>query len=93
MYGGRAWQPWLSASRLEQFERCQNRSLRVITGQLQMTPVETLRREAGVCSMTTLMRRQTGIAYKKASRKTSGHPGHWRLNSLVRHQLVGRSWP
>ncbi len=48
MYEVPAWQPWLSATRLEQLDRCQNRALRVITGQLQTTPVETLRREAGV---------------------------------------------
>ncbi len=59
------------AARPEQLERCQNRALRVITGQLQTTPVETLRRETGVCSMTTLMRRQTAIAYEKAARLTS----------------------
>ncbi len=46
MYGAPAWQPWLAATRLEQLERCQNRALRVITGQFQTTPVETLRREA-----------------------------------------------
>ncbi len=70
MFGAPAWQPWLAAARLEQLERCQNRALRVINGQLQTTPVETLRREAGVCSMTTLMRRQTAIAYEKAARLT-----------------------
>ncbi len=67
LHGAPAWQPWLSASRLEQLERCQNRALRVITGQLQTIPVETLRREAGVCSMMTLMRQQTAIAYEKAA--------------------------
>ncbi len=45
MYGAPAWQPWLAATRLEQLERCQNRALRVITGQLQTTPVKTLKRE------------------------------------------------
>ncbi len=65
MYGAPAWQLWLAATRLEQLERCQNRALREITGQLQTTPVETLRREAGVCIMTTSMRRQTVIAYRK----------------------------
>ncbi len=63
IYGAPAWQTWLAATRLEQLERCQNRALRVITGQLQTTPVETLRREAGICSMTTLMRRQAALAY------------------------------
>ncbi len=74
MYGAPAWQPGLSATHLEQLERCQNRALRVITCQLQTTPVETLRREAGVCSMTTLVRRQTAIAYEKAIRLTPDHP-------------------
>ncbi len=74
LYGAPAWQPWLSSTRLEQLERCQNRALRVITGQLQTTPVETLMREAGVCSMTTLMRRQTAIAYEKATRLTQITP-------------------
>ncbi len=74
MYGAPAWQPWLSATRLEQLERCQNRALRAITGQLQTTPVEMLRWEAKVCSMTTLMRRQTAIACKKATRLTPDHP-------------------
>ncbi len=62
MYGAPTWQPLLSATRLEQLLCCPNRALRVITGQLQMTSVETRRREAGVCSMTTLMHRQTAIA-------------------------------
>ncbi len=42
LYGAPAWQPWLSATRLEQLERCQIRALRVITGQLQTIPVQTL---------------------------------------------------
>ncbi len=42
MYGAPTWQPWLAATRREQQERCPNRALRVITGRLQTTPVETL---------------------------------------------------
>ncbi len=78
----------LAATCLEQLERCQNRALRVITGQLQTTPVEKLRREAGVCSMTTLMSRQTAISYEKAARLTPDHPRRRLLNSPVRHRLV-----
>ncbi len=48
----------LAATHLEQFERCQNHAIYVITGQLQAILVETLRREVGVRSMTTLMRWQ-----------------------------------
>ncbi len=32
-----AWQPWLAATRLKQLKRCQNRTLRVITGRSQTT--------------------------------------------------------
>ncbi len=53
-----AWQPWLAKTRLEQLERCQNRTLYVITGQLQATSVETLRREAGLCNVKTCVGRQ-----------------------------------
>ncbi len=90
MYGAPAWQPCLAATRLEQLERCQNRA--VITGQLQTTPVETLRREAGVHIITTSMRRQTAIAYEKATRFTPDHPRRRLLNSPVRHRLVRPSW-
>ncbi len=92
MYAAPAWQPWLAVTRLEQLGRCRNCALRVITGQLQATPMEMLRREAGVCSMTTLMRRQTAIAYGKAARLTTEHPRHRLLNSPVRHRLVRPSW-
>ncbi len=74
MYGAFAWQPWLAATRLEQLERCRNRTLCVITGQLQTNPVETLRREAGLCNITTMMSRQTAIAYEKAAKFTPDHP-------------------
>ncbi len=83
MYGAPAWQSWLSATRLEQLEPCQNRAHRVITGQLQTTPVETLRRDARGSSMATLVRRQTAIAYEKATRLTPEDPRRRLLNSAA----------
>lgn len=50
--------------RISYSERCQNRALLVQNGQLQMTPVETLRREAGLRSMTTFIRRSSYTAVK-----------------------------
>ncbi len=91
MFGAPAWQPWLTATRLEQLERCQNSTLRVTTGQLQTTPAKTLRRETGICSITTLMRRQAVIIYKKAARFTSNHTHHPLLNSPVRHNFGRQS--
>ncbi len=73
-YAAPAWQPWASPSRLEQLERCQNKALRVVTGQLKSTPVETLRLEAGICSIATAPKRTTALAYEKACRLPTDHP-------------------
>ncbi len=53
-YAAPAWQPWATPSRIEQREHCPNKALKVVTGQLKSTTVETLRREAGICSIATL---------------------------------------
>ncbi len=58
-YAASAWQPWAAPSRIEQLERCQNKALMVVTGTLKSTPVETLRREAGICSIATASKRVT----------------------------------
>ncbi len=50
-------QPWTSPSRIEHLERCQNKALRVVKGQVKSTPVETRRREAGIC---IICRKHTG---------------------------------
>ncbi len=42
--------------------------------------------------MTTLMHRQTTVAYEKAVRLTSDHPRRRFLNSPVRYRLVRPSW-
>ncbi len=42
--------------------------------------------------MTTLMYRQTAIAYEKAARLTQDHPQRRLLNSPVRHRLLQSSW-
>ena len=41
-YAAPAWQPWLSETNLTNLDRLQNRSLRLITGQLVSTPLEAL---------------------------------------------------
>ena len=52
-YCASAWQPWLAKSTSDRLERCQNRALRAITGQLGTTPIEALRREANIESYGT----------------------------------------
>jgi hypothetical protein len=45
-YAGGGWLPWLSASSVDTLDRAQNRNLRIITGQLALTPTNALRVEA-----------------------------------------------
>ena len=44
---------------------CQNRALRLVTGQLRSTPLEALRAEAEIPSMHTTIRRNRATAWEK----------------------------
>ncbi len=66
-YTAPAWQPSAAPSRNEQLESCQNQALRMITGHLKFTPVETLRREAGICSIATTPKHATPLTYQVAA--------------------------
>ena len=56
-YAVPAWQPWLSDTNLSCLDCLENRSLRLITGQLIPTPLEALRLEAEVQSYRTCSNR------------------------------------
>ncbi len=58
-------------------------SLRVVTGQRKSTPVETRRREAVICSITTASKRATALAYEKAQLLHIDHP----RRQISRHRL------
>ncbi len=87
-----AWQPWPVPARIEQLERCKNIALRVVTGQLKSTPVETLRREAGICSIATASEGATQLVYEKAHRLPQGQPRRHILAAPSRHRLKRSSW-
>ncbi len=86
-YAGPAWQPWLAPTRLDQLERCQNRALHIITGQLKTTPLEALRIEAGVPSIATQAHQQVSVPYEKAHRHPPNHPRIALLKEPCRHRL------
>ncbi len=65
---------------------------RAIDGHLQMTLMETLRSEAGVCSIMILIHRQTGNTYEKAALFTSQNPCYRLPNALTRHRFVRLNW-
>ena len=73
-YAAPTWQPWLSATNLSCLNRLQNRSLRLITGQLVSTPLDTLRLKADVQSYQTCSSHLILKAREKALLSTNDHP-------------------
>ena len=90
-YTAPAWQPWLSDTNLSCLDRLQNRSLRLITGQLVSTPLEALRLEADVQSYPTCSKRLILKAKEKALRSTDDHPKRIALDVNVPQRLQNRS--
>ncbi len=90
-YGVPAWKPCLALTRLDQLERRQNRALRIITGQLKITPVEAFRMEAGVPGIALQGQQQADVAYKKAHRLPMNHPRRTVLEEPCRHRPKRRS--
>ena len=91
-YCAAAWQPWLADTNLGLLERAQNRALRSITGQLNTTPLEALRLEAGVCSYSTWANRKCVLAYERSVRLPPSNPRRDLALAQVRHRLRRCSW-
>ena len=89
-YCGPAWQPWLSVTNVRTLDACQNRALRMVTGQLQSTPLEALRLEAEVPSMQTMIRRNCANAWEKTLRLPATNPRS-KLVEGPKHRVKGRS--
>ena len=90
-YAAPAWQPWLSDTNLSCLDRLQNRSLRLITGQLVSTPLEALRLEADVQSYPTCSKRLILKAKEKALCSTDDHPKRIAVAVNVPQRLQNRS--
>ena len=90
-YAAPAWQPWLSETNLTNLDRLQNRSLRLITGQLVSTSLEALRLEADVQSYSTCSKRLILKSNEKAQRSTDDHPKRIALNVTIPQCLQSRS--
>jgi hypothetical protein len=67
-YAGGGWLPWLPASSVETLNRAQNRNLRIITGQLALTPTDALRVEAGFQSFGCLRDRAAAAVLERSLR-------------------------
>ena len=86
-YAASAWQPWMWATNLSCLDRLQNRSLRLITGQLVSTPLETLRLETDVQSYQTCSNRLILKASEKTLRSTDDHPKSVALATNIPQRL------
>ena len=73
-FASSAWQPWLSSTRIKELESTQNKCLRLITSQYRSSPVEALRLESGVPSITSLIKGNCLRSYEKAMRLPPDHP-------------------
>jgi hypothetical protein len=67
-FAGGGWLPWLSVSSMEMLNRAQNRCLRIITGQLALTPSAALRVEARFQSFGCLRDRAAAAALERSLR-------------------------
>ena len=47
-YAAAGWQPWLSDTNIDLMDRVQNQAIRLITGQMKSSPVDSLRFESGI---------------------------------------------
>ena len=90
-YVAPAWQSWLSNTNLSCLDRLQNRSFRLITGQLVSTPLQALRLEADVQSYLTRSNRLILKAKEKAMRSTDDYPGSAALDVNIPQRLLNRS--
>ena len=90
-YAAPAWQPWLSETNLTNLDRLQNRSLRLITGQLVSTPLEALQLEADVQSYSACSKRLILKANEKARRSTDDHSKRIALDVDIPQRLQSGS--
>ena len=90
-YAGSAWQHWLSNTNLFCLDCLQNRSLRLISGQLVSTPLEALWLEADVQSYQTCSNCLIQKAKEKALRSTDDHLKRVSLDVNIPQRLQNRS--
>ena len=76
----------------EKLDVAQNKALRIITGQFKDSPLDSLRREAGVPSYYTHMDRNILKSREKALRFPADHPRRIARENAVPKRLVRHTW-
>ena len=90
-YAGLGWQPWLSASQINNLDVCQNKAIRLITRQAKTAQVESLRLEAQIPSITSLIETTCETAREKALRQPLSHPRRVCLDQAPPIRLLSRN--
>ena len=90
-YAAPAWQSWLPNTNLSCLDRLQNHSLRLITGQLESTPLEALRLEAHVQTYPSYSNRLILKAKEKTLSSTDDNPKRIALDVNIPQHLQNRS--
>ena len=72
-------------------EALQNRALRIVTGQLVLTPLDAVRKEANVNSYSTTSKQLILKVREKDLQNTDDHPKRIALNAHVPQRLQSRS--
>ena len=91
-YAGSAWQPWLSDSKIQELDRTQNRTIRLMTGQVKSSPVEALRAEIDMPSFRTTADRACLLSMEKARRMPLDHPRRLALEERVPPRNQRKGW-
>ena len=90
-YATPAWQPWLSNTNITSLDCLQIQALRLITGQLVSTPLETLRLESGVQSYYTESKRMVVWAREKCLCTAADRPKRLALQNGILQRIVNHS--
>ena len=73
-FASSAWQPWLSKNNISRLDSVQNKCLRLITSQAKSSPLESLRAETRIPSISSIIDANCLKSSEKALRLPSNHP-------------------
>ena len=73
-FASSAWQPWLSKNNINRLDSVQNKCLRLITSQAKSSPLESLRAETRIPSISSIIDANCLKSSEKAFRLPSNHP-------------------
>ena len=90
-FASSGWHPWLSKTNVDKLEVLQNRCLRMISGQSKSSPIEALRAETGIPSISSQINANCLRSREKAFRLPPDHPRRIALTESAPVRLKNRN--